>query len=362
MSKFRVGFIGTGSRAVAPSAMGYAMAYQHAAGYKLLPADCELVACADLVEQNGRAFAEAFGISSVYTDYDEMLVKERPDIVSICTWPHLHCEMTVAACAAGVKAVNCEKPMALTFGEARTMLQVAEQYGTVLVFNHQRRFGLPFRKAYEVLHSGEVGALSRMEAAVGDLYDGGTHWVDMLSYFNDESPAEWVIGQIDAREDRRAFGAPVESQAICQVKYRNGVHGLFITGFASQSLGCAFRLHGEKGVVEIAWSPDPGPMLRYRSEGMADWKAVDCNGETLHGPSYVERAIADLVDCLKTGREPELCARHAMNATEIIFACYESSRRRGRVDMPLTIEDSPLVSMIEAGHLAGRPRTASCES
>jgi len=360
MSKYRVGFIGTGKNRKNPSGLGYAMAYLHADGYKQLSDDCEMVACADIVEENARLFADTYGFSAVYTDYHEMLAKENLDIVSICVWPHLHCEMTVAACAAGVKAVNCEKPMALTFGEARTMLQVAEQHGTVLVFNHQRRFGLPFRRAYELAHRGELGALVRMEAAMGDLYDGGTHWVDMLNYFNDESPAEWVIGQIDAREDRRVFGAPVETQAICHVKYRNGVYGLFATGQGMHTLGCPFRLICEKGVIEVdadsqsPVSPDPGPMLRYRVDGVADWQSVDCKDEHLHGPGYIERAMADLVDCLNTGREPELCARHAMNATEIIFACYESSRRRGRVDLPLTITDSPIGAMIEKGKLAGR--------
>ena len=41
-----------------------------------------------------------------------------------------------------------------------------------------------------------------------------------------------------------------------------------------------------------------------------------------------------------------------MNATEIIFACYESSRRRGRIDCPLKIDDNPLASMIETGEVA----------
>jgi hypothetical protein len=68
MGKFRVGFIGTGKRRERPGPMGYAMAYQHAEAYRKLP-DCELVACADIVEENARAFAETFGITRIYTDY-----------------------------------------------------------------------------------------------------------------------------------------------------------------------------------------------------------------------------------------------------------------------------------------------------
>ena len=75
----------------------------------------------------------------------------------------------------------------------------------------------------------------------------------------------------------------------------------------------------------------------------------------MHGPGFHERAIADLIDALRTGREPELSARRALNATEIIFGIYESSRRRGRVDLPLTVQDHPLATMVEAGDLRPAP-------
>ena len=353
MAKYRVGFIGTGRKPEKPGLLGYAMAYRHAEAFKWLP-DCEMTACADIVKENREAFAGAYGIKGIYADYHEMLANEKLDIVSICTWPKLHAEMTIASIAAGVRAIHCEKPMALTYGESRTMLQLATQCGTQLTFNHQRRFGLPFRKTHELAKSGAIGKLIRMEAAVGDLYDGGTHWVDMLNYFNDEAPAEWVIGQIDCREVKLAFGAPCEYQSICHVKYRNGVYSIIITGGICQSAGPPFRLMGTDGIIEIGWSPNPGPMLRLWKRGAPDWEIVDCKNENLHGPGYIERAIADVVDCLKTGREPELCARHAMNATEIIFACYESSRRRARVDLPLEISDNPILSMIESGDLKPR--------
>ena len=351
MAPFRVGFIGTGKVPERPSLEGYAMAYRHADAYRQLGDRCTFAACADIVPENAQAFAERFDIALVYADHREMLEKEELDIVSICTWPKAHAELATAACSAGVPAVHCEKPMALTMGEARLMLQVAAQYGTKLTFNHQRRFGRPFRKAHEILHAGEIGDLVRMEANVGDLYDGGTHWIDMLGYFNDETPAAWVLGQIDCREEVLAFGAPVENQSVCQVKYRNGVIGIIVTGAREEGLGGPFRLLGSKGTIEIGWDPIPGPMLRYWRTGLSDWEVVDCEGENLHGPGYIERAIADVVDALATGRESELCARHAMNATEIIFAAYESCRRRGRVDLPLEIDDSPIAAMIAAGDL-----------
>jgi predicted dehydrogenase len=151
-----------------------------------------------------------------------------------------------------------------------------------------------------------------------------------------------------------AFGAPCEYQSICHVRHRNGVHSIITTCPTPEVFGPPFRVTGTDGVIEVGWGPRPGPMLRMWRRGTPDWEALDCKNENLHGPGYIERAIADVLDCLKTGREPELCARHAMNATEIIFGCWESSRRRARVDMPLDICDSPLVSMLESGEMKTR--------
>jgi predicted dehydrogenase len=116
---------------------------------------------------------------------------------------------------------------------------------------------------------------------------------------------------------------------------------------------------GTKGTIEVGVHPategEPaGPLLRIRRDG-SDWESIDTGRETLHGPGYIDRAIADAIDALRTGREPELSARRALNATEIIFAAYESSRRRARVDLPLEIDDHPLVAMVESGQLRPAP-------
>ena len=59
--------------------------------------------------------------------------------------------------------------------------------------------------------------------------------------------------------------------------------------------------------------------------------------------------IRDAIHCMETGREPELSARKALQATEFIFGTYESSRRRGRVTFPLDIDDNPLHTMLDSG-------------
>lgn len=346
MSIFRVGIIGCGRPRGTEGATGFAMSRQHAEGYKASP-DAQIVALADINLDNARAFQADYGGERLYADYREMLSKEKLDIVSISTWPHLHAEMVIAAAQAGVRAIHCEKPMAPTYGEAVRMVRVCQERGVQLTFNHQRRFGAPFRRAKELLKAGAIGQLIRLEATCANVMDWGTHWFDMLFFYNDETPAEWVIGQIEPRGGSKIFGLPVEGQGISYFKYRNGVYGLMVTGFEA-GWGAQNRLVGSEGVIEVGVDRDTP--LRMWGKGQSSWQKVEI-GEGLHGNDYVKRAVLDLIDALKTGREPELAGRKALQATELIFATYESSRKRGRVDLPLQIEDSPYLSMLASGEM-----------
>ena len=86
--------------------------------------------------------------------------------------------------------------------------------------------------------------------------------------------------------------------------------------------------------------------MRVRLKGKGDWEVPDLECLTLHEDASV-CSILDLVDALKSGREPELSGRKALQATELIFATYESSRRRGKVTLPLEVEDSAFLTMLE---------------
>jgi hypothetical protein len=61
-----------------------------------------------------------------------------------------------------------------------------------------------------------------------------------------------------------------------------------------------------------------------------------------------------VVDALRTGQEPMCSGHNALQGDELIFATYESSRRRGRVDLPMEVEDNPYVAMLDAGMLPTR--------
>jgi predicted dehydrogenase len=313
------------------------MANFHASGYTASP-DTTIVALADINLENARAFQARHGGERIYTDYHEMLAREQLDIVSICTWPQHHAPMVIAAAEAGVKAIHCEKPMAPSYAEALRMVDICQSQGTQLTFNHQRRFATPFRTVRDILRSGAIGHLQRLEGTCKDLFDWGTHWFDMFGFYNDEAAASWVIGQVDWRGGPTIFGVPVEGQGISLFSYENGVQGLLLTGYGVEGKP-SNRLVGSDGVIEVTLG---ATSIRVRGKGDADWRDVQVAHEAQENLSeLVGQGVLDMIDALKTGREPELAAHRALRASELIFATYESSRRGGRIELPLEALESP---------------------
>ena len=116
------------------------------------------------------------------------------------------------------------------------------------------------------------------------------------------------------------------------------------TGYGATSK-TGLRLTGSEGTIEVGGFPAQVQLFNKTSNG---WQNIE-HGETEGDLQWVARGVLDLVDALKNHCEPELAARRALSGTELIFATYESSRRRGRIDLPLTIDDSPFLAMVESG-------------
>lgn len=330
MAKIKAAIIGCGDRG-----------RNHAAGYAASP-ETEIVAAADPNPEAAQILAAKYNVKQTYSDYGAMFAAHRPDIVSVCTWTGLHPQHVIASAEAGVRAIHSEKPMAPTWGEARKMFQACKDAGVQLTFCHQRRFGAHFIKARELAKEGAIGTVHRLEGYCSNLFDWGTHWFDMLCFYNEETPAEWVMGQIDTEGAVPVFGVPVESRGLSYIQFANGVHGLLITG-NKHGETCSNRIIGSKGVIEVEVSG--GPRVRMLREGSDGWEAPSLEGIVPAGGDTT-LSILDAIDCLQTGRKPTLNSENALRATELIFATYESSRRCTRITLPLDIEDSPLLDML----------------
>ena len=339
MTTYKAGVIGCGNRGRA-----------HAEGYQAA-AQVAIAACADPVAAARTSFAEDFAVAAPYENYRAMLAREALDVVSVCTWTGLHREMVEAAAAAGVKAIHCEKPMASTWGDAQALYRACADRGVLLTFCHQRRFGAPFVKAKQLLDTGAIGALQRLEGACSNLFDWGTHWFDMFFFYNDDVPAEWVMGQIAVESERAVFGVPLETSGLSWICWQNGVEGLLVTGAAyGQGQGPRNRLVGSEGIIEVGGAARAPLRLLRTGAGWQDFAPAEIADVVPPGGDTV-LSVLDLIACLASGAEPRLSGRKALQATELIFATYESSRRRGRVLLPLDVEDSALITMLEEGQI-----------
>ena len=350
-AKHKVALIGLGRPRSADDWTGWGMAHKHADGYNET-GKCEIVGLCDVVKERADLFnaEHAQGNALVFTDYKEMLETVQPEIVSVCSWPALHAPMVIAAAQSGsVRAIHCEKPMAPTWGAAKEMVRVCRENNVQLSFDHQRRFLESFQTARELVQNGAIGKLLRMEASCPNLFDWGTHWVNMFLFYNNDVPAQWVMAQVDARRPAWVYAVPHDTQGIATMQFENGVFGTIWTGeFAADLVGCPNRLIGTDGTIEVH---DKAPSVRIWAKGEPEMqpareKALEGG---IHGDKAVSRTIADVVDALETGRKPLTDAQNALDTTEILFGAYESARRRGRVDLPLEIDDSPLADLLKAG-------------
>lgn len=363
MIEYDIAFVGTGKPRGTEDATGFGMAHKHAEAYGKLE-ECRFAACVDLVHENAQAFAEMYDIPGehAYVDYKQMLRAVEPDIVSVCVPPAVHAELVLGCIHSGVvDAVHCEKPMATDWDDCQEMVAAAAEHDVQLTFNHQRRFGWPFREAKRRLNAGDIGELERIEFAAANLFDYGTHSFDLCNYYNDEAESEWVMGQIDYREKNEVFGVPNSTQAVVQWKYENGVFGYGSTGVGTGGLAidCHHRLRGTDGTIEVGvgFCGSGGPPLRMRQAGDGEWEVVDCDGVGVHGPGFHEKAIEHVVQTLNKGVKSELSGENTLRGSQLIFGAWESSHRRGRVDLPLKIDSNPLQSMINSGALPPQPHS-----
>src|SRR5947208_1248402 len=111
----RVGFVGAGRNTQS----------RHIPGLGKQPG-VELVAVANRSRESGERVAKEFGIRRVEGDWHDVVRAPDVDAVCIGTWPYTHCEMTLAALAAG-KHVLCEARMAMNAAEGRRMLDASRR-------------------------------------------------------------------------------------------------------------------------------------------------------------------------------------------------------------------------------------------
>jgi predicted dehydrogenase len=156
---------------------------RHIPAFLRLKKDVSLCAVCDLNQGLAKNVAEKFGIPNTYSNISEMLSKEHPDIVDVCTPPRVHASVAVEAIESGCH-VLLEKPMALDVSDCDKMIEASKRYATKLSVVHNERFYPPFLKAQQLVESGAIGELTGMRVLSltnkEDYLVHKDHWIHKL--------------------------------------------------------------------------------------------------------------------------------------------------------------------------------------
>lgn len=319
----------------------------------------EFVAMCDILPEAMKEKSEKFGLRKVnhYTDYKEMIDKEKPELVAIATESGKHAQIALDCINAGCNVI-IEKPIALSIADADAIIEAGHKAGVVVCANHQNRFNKSVQYIRKALEDGRFGKLSHGAAHVrwnrGKNYyeqapwrgtwaqDGGClmnqciHNIDLLRWMMGNDVDE-VIAYTDQLEHPYL---EAEDLGMAIVKFSNGAYGLIegTTNVYPKNLEETLYIFGEKGTAKAAgtsdniieeWnfadnSDDPEVVKKTYSENPPNVYGFG------HTPLY-----EDVIDSINTGREPYVTGEDGKRALEMILAIYKSAAEHRPVQFPI---------------------------
>lgn len=170
---------------------------QHADGYAQLP-DVEFVGAADIDPEKSAALTARVG-GRAYASYEELILAEQPDLVSICTREYDHAQPALFALAHGCH-VLCEKLMAHELPAGEAMVEAASKYGKRLGMNYNYRFIDSIRLLKGKLAAGAIGEIKTATFHVHAYCH--HHALDLIRYlFGDAERVNATLTEIEAERN-----------------------------------------------------------------------------------------------------------------------------------------------------------------
>lgn len=333
---------------------GRPLPYSHAAGYEAVDRT-DLIACADVRPEVMARFGERYGIppERQYTDYRELIERERPDIVSIATQPEQRTEIALFACENRVKALYCEKALCASLAETDQIVRTVKRNGVVFNMGSLRRWDAGYLKMRDIVQSGELGDLqSFIIYNTGTLFNMSSHHFDLALLIAGDPQATAVQAYIP-NSDGLFEGDIVRKDPAAEVviQLENGVkvYGLLAARTSEFEAVCtggtvtSFLDGREWSIRRPGNATDPRGRPFLATAPFPEFEHV----------SPTKRLVEDLVQALDTGGPTLGGIDVARTNMELIIACLESHRRGGvRVELPLS--ETPL--RLERDFKANQPK------
>lgn len=334
----------------------------------------EIVAVADEDEKGLAAAVRKLRAKAGYSNYKEMLAKEKPRIVSVADrWPDCHREM-VLACAEHGANIFLEKPVARTLQEADEMVAACEKHHVKCAVAHQTRYSPRLTVLRDLIRDGRIGDVIELighgkedqRGGGEDLMVLGTHTFDLMRFLVGDP--RWCFARIeqagrkavaaDIRPGGEQIGPILGDRITASYGFPGQTVGHFTTLKANHGKGARFALEirGTKGLIQVGFGALPPAYLCEDPSWMpgksrAPWQEITSAGVGKPEPLKSNEVgngniwcVQDLIKAIAEDRQPLDSIHDGRAALEMIMAVYESHRLERVVEFPLRNRKHPLAS------------------
>lgn len=333
--------------------------------------DLQVVAVCDPDETRAINLAAEFGVDHVYADYRSALDDHRLDLVTVCTMPVLHRQITVDALEAGAH-VLCEKPFAMNADEGRAMIDAAEAAGRLLTVGFNLRYSRSAQILKRFVDRGDFGQPAYTRAwgkasqipwwgehsrkglsGGGALASTAVHLVDLALWLAGSPTPTTASASMrrlfpakrgpTAPDSRASAAFDAEDLLSAHVRFDNGFWMTVEASWIDNKPSVA-------GVPSWDYSLDAvGEFAQLQFDPLViaveddDGEIVSALGpDDLPGVSFAESTAAlirDVVESIRASRAPLVRADQALVVQSIVDAIYTSAAidREVGVDRP-TVE------------------------
>lgn len=337
--------------------LGYATTNFHVPALRRI-AGTELVGGCDLSRERREQWQRETG-STAHATLDELLERERPDVVIVATPPDAHVDPCLKAIEAGCH-VFCEKPLAEMTADADRIVDAARAAGRQVAVNMEFREHPIFTAVKDGVQSGRYGRLAfcqvwqHVELAPWDepaewrsrmadraLLEGGVHLVDLLLAIAGEVPVAVSAQHSGGSDEHRGADAiqlvtlefaggrlaQITMNRLCPAAMR------FLEARADCEHASLRASLGGRATLRIGLkrAERPGARVEFGLGGLA-WVEQGFRRTPLaRNPRDANvggttRLLQGLMQAIGDGVDPPSSAREARDVLAVIGAAYESAR------------------------------------
>lgn len=296
--------------------------------------EAKVLAVADIIPDAAKKLAADFQIPAVFESHRPIMDDKRIDAVVICSSTDTHAQMITEAAQAG-KHVFCEKPIALELPKIDAALQAVDKTKVKLQVGFNRRFDPSFKRARELVASGQIGTphllritsrdpapppLAYVKVSGGIFLDMTIHDFDMARYMLGEIVEVYAVGNVLI--DPEIGKAGDVDTAVTTLKFANGALGV-IDNSRKAVYGYDQRVEvfGSNGMAMVA-NKTPDQVIQSNGVGVHSAKPLYFFLER-YGDAFLQE-MREFIACLKENETPSVGGFDGRIAVVIGYAAKRS--------------------------------------